>query len=341
MKSRVTVLIPTFNRAGLLQRAIRTVTGQTLKDLQLDISDNASTDETAVVVANVMGKDDRVHYFRHENNIGMLGNWASLIERVDTEYFCVLSDDDLLLPEFLEKAVDALSADKELGMCFGRTAIVDSAGLHFGYAPTEMKFGRYRPGQAAVAMVQAQHPASTGTLFRTSSFKAVGGFDPLAHYVADLDIMLRVAARYPIVYFEDDVAFHVAHIGNSFKDGSNWFPGLFALLKNVRNIDELSNKSKNTITKCLVANAVFSALFLQFIRYPISTWKAIKWRCALKCVATAPTPWFVALMLPIYLLKQVSAVVFRSIRSSFVPGARDSRSVNTHQRHPRIDGLLL
>ena len=341
MKSRVTVLIPTFNRSGLLRRAIRTVTEQTLKDLQLVISDNASTDETAVVVANVMVEDDRVHYFRHDNNIGMLGNWASLINRVDTEYFCVLSDDDLLLPEFLEKAAAVLSVDAELGMCFGRTVIVDSEGLHFGYAPTEMKFGRYIPGQAAVAMVQAQHPASTGTLFRTSSFKAAGGFDLLAHYVADLDIMLRVAARYPIVYLEDEVAFHVAHIGNSFKDGSSWFPGLFVLLRNVRNIDELSDKNKNTITKCLVANAIFSALFLQFIRYPISTWRTIRWRCALKCVATAPTPWIVAFTLPIYLLKQVSAIVFRSIRSSVCIGAKPSRPVNKHQRHPRIDALLL
>ena len=340
MQPRVTVLIPTFNRANMLRRAMATVIGQSFQDWQLIISDNASTDETEAVVADLIAKDDRIHYFRHEKNIGMLGNWASLIKRVDTDYFCILSDDDLLLPEFLDTAVGALGADVDLGLCFGRTAIIDDEGLHFGYAPTEMEFGRYAAGQGAVAMVRAQHPASTGTLFRTSSFEASGGFDILAYYVADLDIMLRVAARFPVMFVSDEVAFHVAHRGNSFKDGSSWFPGLLALLRNVVKIEGLPKEHKNDITKRLVTNAIFP-LTIQCIRHPVSTWKAYSWRCVIQCMATVPCPWLTLAMLPGYLIRRVIGLLLRKFRTTVSPSATSPQTVAKHQRHPRINALYL
>jgi len=317
---QVTVLIPTFNRSGLLRRAVASVAGQSFKTWQLLISDNASTDDTRETAEALSAEDARIRYFRHETNIGMLGNWASLIGKVDTPYFCVLSDDDVLLPPFLEITTAALNQDSELGMCFGRTAIVDDNGARRSYAPSEMKPGRYAAGTGAVAMVAAQHPASTGTLFRASAFQSAGGFDPSAHYVADLDIMMRVASCCPTLFLSNEVAHHAAHAGNSFKDGASWFPGLRALLKNVLGSANLSAAQKEEITKCLVANAIFP-LALQFLRSPASAWNPTGWRCAISCVAQTNNPCSIAAMFPGYLAKRALALASRKLcgRRSPVP----------------------
>lgn len=340
IQPQVTVLIPTYNRSSLLQRATATVIGQSFKDWQLIISDNASPDDTGKVVADLAAKDSRIRYVRHERNIGMLGNWASLIERVNTEYFCILSDDDLLLPEFLEIAVGALSADADLGMCFGRTAIVDDSGILYGYAPTEMEFGRYQRGEGAVAMVHAQHPASTGTLFRTSSFIAAGGFDSSAHYVADLDMMLRVAADDPVLFVSEEVAFHVAHIGNSFKDGSSWFPGLLTLIKNVVAIDGLTKEHKNAITKSLIGNAIFP-LFLQLIRHPVSSWNGVNWWCVLQCMSEVPRRWMMVVSLPSFLVVRLANLIFRKLGKTFPLSASSPKIIAKLPQHPRFDALFL
>lgn len=339
MKPRVTVLIPTRNRSQLLRRAIASVAGQTFKQWELVISDNASTDDTEVSVEQYREADPRIRYFRHPENIGMLGNWASLIGRADKEYFCVLSDDDILLPRFLETAVNALDRDGELGMCFGRTAIIDNDGVLSVYAPSEMKVGRYAAGNGAIAMVKAQHPASTGTLFRTSAVHSAGGFDHSAHYVADLDIMLRVASSCPVLFVGDEVAFHIAHAGNSFKDGSSWFPGLLALLENVQKEGTLSKPQKEEITRCLAVNSIFP-LALQFIRSPFSTWNTSSWRCAMQCIANTPRPWWIVAMFPGYLMKRALSFSLRKVREFYSVVSGSARATAKGRLHPSAEGLL-
>lgn len=336
---RVTVLIPTRNRSQLLRRAIASVAGQTFKQWELVISDNASTDDTEVSVEQLRAEDARIRYFRHPENIGMLGNWASLIGRADKEYFCVLSDDDILLPRFLETAVNALDLDHELGMCFGRTSIIDNQGLHYGYAPSEMRPGRYAVGSGAAAMVRAQHPASTGTLFRTAAVGSVGGFDSSAHYVADLDIMLRVASSRPVLFVGDEFAFHIAHAGNSFKDGASWFPGLLALLKNMQTAEKLSNPQKEEIARCLIVNSVFP-FALQFIRCPFSTWRGSNWRCAIECMANTPHPWSIVAMLPGYLMKRTLSFSLRKVREFYSVVSGSPHAAAKGQLHPSAEGLL-
>ena len=69
---RVTVFIPTYNRARLLPEAIESVLAQTYDDFRLEVSDNASDDATPEVVASF--DDPRLEYVRQPENLGLLGN---------------------------------------------------------------------------------------------------------------------------------------------------------------------------------------------------------------------------------------------------------------------------
>jgi len=65
---KVSVIIPTFNRALLIMRAIESVLDQTYQDFEVIVVDDGSSDETQKVLRDL--KDERIRYFRHEKNLG-------------------------------------------------------------------------------------------------------------------------------------------------------------------------------------------------------------------------------------------------------------------------------
>jgi glycosyltransferase involved in cell wall biosynthesis len=116
--SRVTVVVPTYNRAAMLADTVESVLAQTYRDFRVVVADNASTDETAEVVRAY--DDERVSYLRRPENVGLFENFQQSLRAVDTEYALLLCDDDLLRPEFLEATVDVLDRQP-------RTAVVHTS----------------------------------------------------------------------------------------------------------------------------------------------------------------------------------------------------------------------
>jgi glycosyltransferase involved in cell wall biosynthesis len=123
---RVTVFIPTYNRAKLLAYSIRGVLEQTFDDLRLVVSDNASEDETPEVVASF--DDPRIEYVRQPRNLGLLGNHNWFLERVETDYALILADDDLVYPTLLERAVPVLDRRAGAGVVHAAFDVIDEEG---------------------------------------------------------------------------------------------------------------------------------------------------------------------------------------------------------------------
>mgnify|MGYP001163383609 CR=1 FL=1 len=230
----VTIVIPTYNRAEMLSRAICSIKEQTYANWKLVVVDNASSDNTSSIVEEAMRNDARVCYYRHPENIGMLPNWEFALSKVESSFFCLLCDDDYVLPGFLQAARHEMDCHPDIGLCFGRAAVVDNEGRRLGEAPTKMAAGYYEAGHGASAMLKEQNPATPATMFRRDCAKSVGWFDQRSQYVADLDMMVRVALNYPVKFFEEEVACYVVHSDNSFKDASGWHPGLLNLIRNIK-----------------------------------------------------------------------------------------------------------
>ena len=102
---KISVVIPTYNRATYLNAAIASVLAQRGADFEIIVSDNCSQDDTTVVVSKYLA-DSRVHYYRNEENIGMVRNWRKAVfEHASGDWFVLLSDDDYLVdPDYLAKA---------------------------------------------------------------------------------------------------------------------------------------------------------------------------------------------------------------------------------------------
>ena len=102
---QVTVLIPTYKRPEKLKRAVESIQNQSYQDFVIVISDNASGDETENIVYSLIKGDTRIKYFKQSLNIGMNPNFNFLVSKVDTPFFCLLTDDDYYLPNFLEDSI--------------------------------------------------------------------------------------------------------------------------------------------------------------------------------------------------------------------------------------------
>jgi glycosyltransferase involved in cell wall biosynthesis len=131
MPIKVSIVIPTYNRAAILEQTVAGALAQTYPHLEVVVSDNASADDTPAL-GRQFSADPRVRWHRQEKNIGLAPNWETLLYDLSSgDYVKVLADDDYLTdPEHVSKAV-ALIEKHGLRAVFshGRALAVPSGGM--------------------------------------------------------------------------------------------------------------------------------------------------------------------------------------------------------------------
>ena len=105
---KVTIAIPTRNRANYLHLALDSALRQTLQDVEIVISENCCTDGTVDLLATIV--DPRVRILRQTADLTMVQNWNACVDAAAGEYFLLLSDDDVLEPRAIEALVQAFEA---------------------------------------------------------------------------------------------------------------------------------------------------------------------------------------------------------------------------------------
>ena len=111
MTPRASIMVPTFNRASLLEECLDSALGQTMADLEVVVVDGASTDATWDVCREYAEKDSRVRVFRDPQNTGPARGWLRCVEEARGRYGTFLWSDDMLLPSFLERTLSSLEDD--------------------------------------------------------------------------------------------------------------------------------------------------------------------------------------------------------------------------------------
>ncbi|HWB14666.1 MAG TPA: glycosyltransferase family 2 protein [Pirellulales bacterium] len=125
---KVSIGLPVYNGENYLSQAIESLLGQTFSDLELIISDNASTDGTETIAREYAARDGRVRYVRQPVNRGAGWNFSETFRLARGEYFKWAAHDDLCAPSFVERCVERLDLDRELVLCFSRAGVIDQAG---------------------------------------------------------------------------------------------------------------------------------------------------------------------------------------------------------------------
>src|SRR5665213_1397086 len=118
---RVSLIIPTRNRAAMLQQAI--ASGKSAgDDVEIIVVDDASSDETASVCEQLRG----IVYVRLKQNVGQAIARNIGVTKSKAEFLAFLDDDDLRLAGSIDRQVTLLSSNEQLGLVYGRVHIGDS-----------------------------------------------------------------------------------------------------------------------------------------------------------------------------------------------------------------------
>lgn len=134
---RVSIGLAVYNGERYVAEAIESALNQTYADLELVISDNASTDRTAEICQSYARRDPRIRYSRNAINIGLTPNLGRVADLSRGEYFKWLYHDDPMEPQFLERCVAALDGDAGAVLAYPKAWIVNDAGdIVAPYDPT-------------------------------------------------------------------------------------------------------------------------------------------------------------------------------------------------------------
>lgn len=139
----ISVGMPTYNGERFIERAIESVLGQTHADLELIISDNASTDRTGEICAAYARRDARVRYVRLPENRGAEANFAHVRDLATAPFFAWAADDDERDSTYFERLLARMD-DDAVALAFGTVASIDATGaLIRRYPPFRYEAGRF------------------------------------------------------------------------------------------------------------------------------------------------------------------------------------------------------
>ena len=208
---KVSVIIPTYNRGNFLAENIRSVGAQTYRDFEIIVIDDGSTDNTSEIVAGLP-----VRYFRQDNR-GVSAALNKGIEMAQGQYITFLGSDDLLVSDALEKEVQILDSNPEVGFSFGQAYLMDENGHIYGLMKcTFLNSSTIIDGKDLIReMLSTFRVPVSSAMVRRCCLDKVGWFDEEIRNIAeDLHLTVRLAKRYTVAYIAEPLVKYRVHPGS-------------------------------------------------------------------------------------------------------------------------------
>lgn len=211
----VSVIIPTYNRAQVLPRAVASVLAQSHSDLEVIVVDDGSSDETPGVLAAL--EDPRVRCFRQTNQ-GVAAARNTGLQHARGDLISFLDSDDEWLPDKLEAEVAYLAKHPEVDAVFSDPQKTDQGELHTSFVRETEYFPKLIPPQPSGEWIQLDRqsmyrcllkelPVRTSTVtMRSETQRTVGLFDPAVVCCDDWDYFLRISKSHRFAYLDGPLA---------------------------------------------------------------------------------------------------------------------------------------
>jgi glycosyltransferase involved in cell wall biosynthesis len=184
----VTVLLPVYNGAAYLAKAIESVLAQTYDDFELLIIDDASRDDSVDVVRSF--EDPRIRLLLNDANLGQVGTVNRGLDEARGRYVARLDQDDTSLPRRLELQVRMLDSEPEVAVAGGWVEVVDPDGR---VVETLRGATAGLPELVAQILLHRVPIAHSAVMFRRDEVVALGGYDATYRLAEDQDLWRRLA----------------------------------------------------------------------------------------------------------------------------------------------------
>jgi glycosyltransferase involved in cell wall biosynthesis len=213
---KISVIIPTCNRAHLIDGAIKSVLDQTFQDFELIVVDDGSKDNTEEIIKRFQQEDSRIRYIRHDLNKG--GNAArnTGLRNAKGEYVAFLDSDDSWLPTKLEKQLFVFehSHDPKLGFVYCGASYFGDQGEHLKEQVARQE------GAVFLKVLGANFVPGGGSsnLIKKGVFEICGVFDEAEELrwggSQEYEMWLRIAQHYSFGYVDEILVRCWRHTGS-------------------------------------------------------------------------------------------------------------------------------
>lgn len=202
----VSVIMNCHNCSKYLPQALDSVYQQTFKDYEIIFWDNMSTDSSGEIA---LSYGEPLRYFRGEEFLPLGAARNAAIEKAEGRYIAFLDCDDIWLPEKLEKQVALLESNRELGLVYSDSYMIDSSGnLRENTFFNDMKPVR---GNAFNKLLQDNFIPMLTVVIRREALDRAGVFNPKYEIAEEYDLWLRIAKYYPVDFIEQPLAQYRVH----------------------------------------------------------------------------------------------------------------------------------
>ena len=209
---KVSIIIPTYNRANLLSRAIKSVLNQTFKDFELIIVDDGSTDNTKQVVEKFQKEDSRIKYIWQENSGAPARPKNTGIKNAKGNYIAFLDDDDEWLPEKLEKQLKLFESSSNLGFVGCNILVTNNKNKK---SSKVYKMPTYSESIFFEKLFEGNFIlTSSCVVIKREVLNKIGLFDENLKFGDDWDLWLRIAKKYKFDFAPEFLIKYYIHGGN-------------------------------------------------------------------------------------------------------------------------------
>lgn len=207
-RPKVSVLLSVHNHENYVGNAIESVLSQTYQDWELIIIDDCSQDRSPDVARQY--KDDRIQFYRQEENKGAILTFNELLKKAAGEYIASLDSDDVWYDNKLEEQVAYLEQHKEIAACFAWAEFIDEEGALYSITKKEcdcdiqifMHKNRTQAQCLRYFFDEDNYLCRSSVVMRSAVVEEVGGFDPRFRVLHDYEYWVRLIQKYPIYLFQ-------------------------------------------------------------------------------------------------------------------------------------------
>jgi glycosyltransferase involved in cell wall biosynthesis len=218
---KVSIIVPTFNRANFITRAITSIVNQTYKDLEIIVIDDGSTDDTKSIVKSLSKETNvPIKYYRKENG-GCASARNKGLEYSNGEFIAFLDSDDEWVPSALETLLSKI-IQSHADFVYSPAIEVSENGREKINYP----IAAGSPDELSVKHFQFPNLRNGSLLFSKNVFSIAGGMDENLKYDEDSDFFQRVAIRCKGAYSEKPTVRHYHHKGNKSKNRAEIYKAL-------------------------------------------------------------------------------------------------------------------
>jgi glycosyltransferase involved in cell wall biosynthesis len=175
---RVSIGMPVYNAQRYLREAIDSLLAQSMRDFEIVLSDNASSDATPDICRDYAARDRRVKFHRNDANLGVVANFNRVFQLSTGHYFKWAAYDDLHAPTYLERCADVLDRDAGLAVCHSLTRGIDEDGRDRGEFPASHRLDVPRAAERFRRMIWTDAFPPIWGLFRSAQVRRRGLFGP-------------------------------------------------------------------------------------------------------------------------------------------------------------------